>query len=86
MVQTQIKLMYFTFPALAGESFTTSITTCCCSVAKSCPTLGNPMDYSMPGFPVSLSLLKLTRYLGLISLRIDWFDLLALQRTLKYLL
>ena len=58
MVQTQIKLMYFTFPALAGESFTTSITTCCCSVAKSCPTLGNPMDYSMPGFPVSQSLLK----------------------------
>ena len=24
----------------------------CCSVAKSCPTLCNPMDYSMLGFPV----------------------------------
>ena len=24
----------------------------CCSVAKSCPTLCNPMDCSMPGFPV----------------------------------
>ena len=24
----------------------------CCSVAKSCLTLCNPMDYSMPGFPV----------------------------------
>ena len=24
---------------------------CCCSVAKSCPTLGDPMDCSMPGFP-----------------------------------
>ena len=24
----------------------------CCSVAKSCPNLCNPMDYSMPGFPV----------------------------------
>ena len=23
-----------------------------CSVAKSCPTLPDPMDYSMPGFPV----------------------------------
>ena len=23
---------------------------CCCSVAKSCPTLGNPKDCSMPGF------------------------------------
>ena len=25
---------------------------CFCSVAKSCPTLGDPMDYSMPSFPV----------------------------------
>ena len=24
----------------------------CCSVAKSCPTLYNPMDCSMPGYPV----------------------------------
>ena len=24
----------------------------CCSVVKSCPTLCDPMDYSMPGFPV----------------------------------
>ena len=28
---------------------------CCCSVAKSCPTLCNPMDCSAPGFPVQLS-------------------------------
>ena len=25
---------------------------CCCSVAQSCPTLWDPMDCSMPGFPV----------------------------------
>ena len=25
---------------------------CCCSVAQSCPTLCDPMDCSMPGFPV----------------------------------
>ena len=25
---------------------------CCCSVVKSCPTLCNPMNSSMPGFPV----------------------------------
>ena len=25
---------------------------CCCSVAKWCPTLCDPMDCSMPGFPV----------------------------------
>ena len=26
--------------------------TCCCSVAKSCPTLCDPTNCSMPGFPV----------------------------------
>ena len=31
---------------------------CCCSVAKLCPTLCNPMDCSTPGFTVSQSLLK----------------------------
>ena len=31
---------------------------CCCSVAKSCLTLCDPMDCSIPGFPVSQSLLK----------------------------
>ena len=25
---------------------------CCCSVAQSCPTLWNPMDWHTPGFPV----------------------------------
>ena len=28
---------------------------CCCSVSKSCPTLWDPMDCSMPGFPVHLA-------------------------------
>ena len=27
---------------------------CCCSVAKLCLTLCDPVDYSVPGFPVSL--------------------------------
>ena len=108
------------------------------SVAQSCLTLGNPMDCSTPGFPItnSQSLLKLmsidsaiqpshpltfpsplafpsirvfsnesalrirwpkcwsfsfnispsNEYSGLISLGIDWFDLLAVQGTLKSLL
>ena len=30
----------------------TSLVICCCSVAKSCLTLCNPMDCSTPGFPV----------------------------------
>ena len=114
----------------------------CCSVAQSCPTLCDPMDCSMPGFPVPhcpLILLKLmsielimlsnhlilccpllflpsiflsirifssksdfcirwskywsfsfslspsNEYSGLISFRIDWFDL-EVQGTLKSLL
>ena len=28
------------------------ITSCCCSVAQSCPILCDPMDCTMPGFPV----------------------------------
>ena len=31
------------------------------SVAQSCPTLGDPMDCSMPGFPVDYQLLELTQ-------------------------
>ena len=30
----------------------TQLCCCCCSVAKSCPILCDPMDCSMPGFPV----------------------------------
>ena len=111
--------------------------------AQSCPTRCNPMDCSMPGFPVHHQLLELAQilvywiddavdhlilfcpllllpliflsirvfsdesvlpirwakywsfsfsispsneYSGLISFRIDWFDLLAVQGTLKSLL
>ena len=112
---------------------------CCCLVAQLCPTLCNPIDCGMPGFPVlhpPQSLLKLmsiksmmssnllilcqhllllsifpsirvfsdesalhirwtkywsfsfsispsNEYSRLISFRIDWLDLLALQGTLK---
>ena len=114
------------------------ITSCCCSVAKSCPTLYDSIDYSTPGFPVlyllklmsiesvmpsnhlilchlllispsvfpsvrvfsielvlcirwskywsfSLSIRPYNEYSGLISFRIDLFDLLAVQGTLKSL-
>ena len=113
------------------------------SVAQSCLTLCDPMDYSMPGLPVHHQLLEFTQthvhpvgdaiqpshpllslfppafslsqlqglfkwvsssirwpkywnfsfsigppnvYSGLIFFRIDWFDLLVVQRTLKSLL
>ena len=117
---------------------------CCCSVAESCLILCDPMDCSMPGFPVLPYLLEFAQtnvhwvcdaikpshpvsspspialnfsqhqclfpmswlfasggqstgasasaisppseYSGLISFRIDWFDFLAVQGTLKSLL
>ena len=34
---------------------------CCCSVSKSCSTLCDPMDCSMPGFPVLHCLLEFTQ-------------------------
>ena len=110
------------------------------SVTQSCPTVCNPMDCSMPGFPAlhylpeftqthvhwvddattissscqpllllpstfpsirvfsnesalhirwpkywSFSISPSNEYSGLISFRIDWFDLLAVQGTLKSL-
>ena len=114
----------------------------CCSVADSCLTLCDPLDSSMPGFPVlhhlpelkfrslesvmpsnhlilchpllllhstfpririfsnelalritwlkywsfSLIISPPNEYSGLISFRVDWFDLLAVQGTLKSLL
>ena len=111
------------------------------SVARSCPTLCDPVDYSTPGFPVhhqlpeftqihvhwvsdaiqpshhlsapsppalnlsqdqglfqwvsslhqvywslSFSISPSNEYSGLISFRMDWLDLLAVQGTLKSLL
>ena len=41
---------------------------CCCSVTKSCPTFCNPMDCSMPGFPVLHHLLKLFKFMTIESL------------------
>ena len=34
---------------------------CCCLVAKSCPTLCNPMDCSTPGLPAHHQLLEFTQ-------------------------
>ena len=116
---------------------------CCCSVAQLCLTLCDPMDCSIPDFPVHHYLLEFAQthvhelvmpfnhlilclpflllpsvfprirvfpiesavrirwpkywsfsfsnsptndYSGLISFRIDWFDLLSVQGTLKCLL
>ena len=39
---------------------------CCCSVAKSCPTLSDPMDYSTPILPVHHYLPEL------VQTHIDW--------------
>ena len=37
----------------------------CCSVAKSCPTLCDPMDCSRTGFPVHHQLLELAPFMSI---------------------
>ena len=41
-----------------AEDHNYCVQACCCSVAQSYPTLCDPMDCSMPGFPVLHHLLK----------------------------
>ena len=137
--QTVLSLSIHVFPAWHQ----THLIHCYGSVAKLCPTLCNPMDWSMPGFPVlhylpelaqthvhwvsdaiqtshpllplfllpsvfssirefssglalhirwpkywsfSFSISTSSEHSGLISFRIDWFNLPAVQGTLKSLL
>ena len=44
---------------------------CCCSVAKSYLTLCNPMDCSMPGFPVLPYLLELLKLMPIKSVMLS---------------
>ena len=53
------KLMYKTETVI--ESKLNGEREYCCFVAKSCLTLCNPMDCSMPGFPVHHQLLELAQ-------------------------
>ena len=62
----------------------------CCSLIQLCITLCDPVDCTTPGFPVlhylpEFNFSPSNKYSGLISFRIDWFDL-AVQGTLKNLL
>ena len=43
----------------------------CCSVAKSCPTLCDPMDWSTLGFPVLHSLLELALFISIESVMLS---------------
>ena len=132
------------FLACRWPPYKSIITVCYCSVSKSCPTLCDPMGWSMPGFLVlhllpeftqthvhwvsdgpsktfilchpllllpsvfpsirmfsnelalhirwpkywrfSFSISASHKYSELVSFRIDWFDLLAVQGTFKSLL
>ena len=47
--------------------FTIIISRCCCSVAKSCPTLCDLMDYSMPSSSVFYYLLNLLKFMSIES-------------------
>ena len=41
---------------------------CCCSVAKSCPTLCDPMNCNTPGFPVLHDLLEFSQFMSIVSM------------------
>ena len=43
---------FMRFPSLLSCSFNITCHNYCCSVAKSCLTLCDPMDCSMPGYPI----------------------------------
>ena len=64
-----------------GQGIETSVSAPVAAAAakslQSCLTLCDPIDGSPPGTSPS------NKYSGLISFRIDWFDLLAVQGTLK---
>ena len=62
-------------------------------VTQSCPTLSDPTDCSPPGSSIHeifqarvLEWGPSNKYSGVISFRIDWFDLFTVQGTLKRLL
>ena len=55
---------YMDFLDYDSQCLLKSISSCCCSVTKSCPTLCNLMDCSIPGFPV---LYHLSGWLKLMS-------------------
>ena len=57
MAQTLIS----NIPCLGIGFFSTSATCCCCSVTQLHPTLCNPMDSNMPGFPVHHQLPELAQ-------------------------
>ena len=46
------KLLMIRLPNAVLPAGHATMSSCCCSVAQSCPTLCEPMDYSTPGFPV----------------------------------
>ena len=55
------------------------------SVAQSCPTLCYPMDCSLSGFSIH-GIFQARVHPGLVSFRMHWLDLLAVQGTCKSLL
>ena len=55
MYKFYINICFFTYLGSINKSI---ISACCCSVAKLCPTLCDPMDCNTPGFPVLHCLLE----------------------------
>ena len=63
MLCPPLQILTFLFPSnnLASHCGIPGKCYCCCSDAKSCLTLCNPMDWSTPGFPILHHLLELAQ-------------------------
>ena len=55
------RISCFSCPSLMAQLAWSLEGHCCCSVIKLCPTLCDPMDCSMPGFPVHQQLPELAQ-------------------------
>ena len=56
--QSLLHCRWILYQLYQGSPCTEYFCCCCCSVTQLCPTLCNPMDYSMPGFPIHPHLLE----------------------------
>ena len=63
-IKMSVLFILFILPPTLSKILGLSAPTCCCSIAKLCSTLYDPMNSSMPGFPVLHYLLEFAQTHG----------------------
>ena len=63
-VSSVVRISVYTSPLWRGPSWPHSLNSSLSAVTRLCPTLCNPMDFSMPGFPVHHQLPELAQTHG----------------------